>query len=62
MRNLWIPKYMDRRPYNVWEEEQDGARDWARTEAQRILTTHQPEPLDSRLSEELGRIIAAVEG
>ena len=61
MRQLWLPKYVDRRPYEVWEQEQDGARDWARAEAQRILATHQPEPLDAKLSAELRRIIASVE-
>lgn len=61
MRQLWLPKYFDRRPYEVWEQEQDGARDWARAEAQRILATHQPEPLEPKLAEELRRIIAAVE-
>jgi trimethylamine--corrinoid protein Co-methyltransferase len=61
MRQLWLPKYVDRRPYEVWEQEQDGARDWARAEAQRILATHQPEPLDAKLSAELRRIIVSVE-
>ncbi len=60
-RELWLPKFMDRRPYNEWEEKKDGARDWARAEAKRILSTHQPEPLDLKLSEELRRIIAAIE-
>lgn len=59
-RELWLPKFMDRRPYNEWEEKKDGARDWARAEAKRILSTHQPEPLDPKLSEELRRIIAAI--
>jgi trimethylamine--corrinoid protein Co-methyltransferase len=61
MRDLWLPSLMDRRPYNVWQKERDGARDWARQKAQHILTTHHPEPLDPRLAEELRRIIAAVE-
>jgi trimethylamine--corrinoid protein Co-methyltransferase len=61
MRSLWLPKYMDRRPYEVWAEQQDGARDWARAEAQRILSTHQPEALEPKLVEELQRIIASVE-
>jgi trimethylamine--corrinoid protein Co-methyltransferase len=61
MRQLWLPKYVDRRPYEVWEQEQDGARDWARAEAQRILAIHQPEPLEAKLSAELRRIIASVE-
>ncbi len=61
MRQLWLPKYVDRRPYEVWEQEQDGARDWARAEAQRILAIHRPEPLEAKLSAELRRIIASVE-
>jgi trimethylamine--corrinoid protein Co-methyltransferase len=60
-RELWRPQFMDRRPYNEWEEKKDGARDWARAEAKRILSTHQPEPLDPKLSQELRRIISAVE-
>ena len=46
----------------VWEEKRDGARDWARVEAHRILSEHQAEPLDPKLSRELGRIIATIEG
>ncbi len=61
MRQLWLPKYMDRRPYNVWEEQGDGARDWANAEARRILETHQPEPLDAGLAAELKRMIKSVE-
>ena len=34
----------------------------ARAEAQKLLATHQPEPLDPALSQELARIIASVEG
>ena len=62
MREIWLPKFMDRRPYEVWEKKQDGARDWARAKAQQILDTHEPEPLDPKLSEELGRIIASARG
>jgi trimethylamine--corrinoid protein Co-methyltransferase len=61
MRQLWLPKYMDRRPYELWQDEQDGAVDWATAEARRILAEHQPEPLDAALSTELARIIAGVE-
>ncbi len=61
MRELWLPKLFDRRPYDTWLEKQDGARDWARIEAQRILSDHRPEPLDPKLTTELQRIIAAVE-
>jgi len=62
MRDVWLPKFMDRRPYEVWEEKQDDARDWARAKAQHILETHEPEPLDPKLSEELERIIASARG
>ena len=61
MRELWLPKFMDRRPYNVWLEKGDGARDWARAEAQQILATHKPDPLDPKLVKEFERIIASVE-
>jgi trimethylamine--corrinoid protein Co-methyltransferase len=60
MRDIWVPQFMDRRPYGVWEEKRDGARDWARDKARYILATHQPEPLDPQLSAELQRIIASV--
>lgn len=62
MRQLWLPKYMDRRTYNVWEDEQDGAVEWATIEARKILESHQPETLDERLSSELQRIIVGMEG
>jgi trimethylamine---corrinoid protein Co-methyltransferase len=60
-RDLWRPNYMDRRPYEVWEAGGDGAVQWATAEAQRILATHEPEPLDPRLSAELQRIVASRE-
>ena len=37
MRERWQPTLIDRRPYNIWEEKRDGARDWAREKAQQIL-------------------------
>jgi trimethylamine---corrinoid protein Co-methyltransferase len=61
MRDLWLPRFMDRRPYSTWEEQGDTARDWARAQAQEILSTHQPEPLDPALDRELQAIIASVE-
>jgi trimethylamine--corrinoid protein Co-methyltransferase len=62
MREIWLPQFMDRRPYNAWEEKQDGAPEWARAKAQEILATHQPEPLAPELSRELERIIHSIEG
>ena len=29
MRDLFLPQFMDRRPYNEWETKKDDARDWA---------------------------------
>jgi trimethylamine:corrinoid methyltransferase-like protein len=57
MRELWLPKYMDRRPYTEWQEKGDNACDWANAEARRILETHQPEPLEPVLVAELERMI-----
>jgi trimethylamine--corrinoid protein Co-methyltransferase len=61
MRDLWLPQFMDRRSYEVWEQKRDGARDWAREKAKNILETHQPDPLDPKLEAELERIVAAVQ-
>lgn len=61
MRDLYMPRYMDRRPYNEWAEKGDGARDWAHQQAVQILESHQPETLEPQLSSELGRIITAYE-
>ncbi len=62
MRDLWLSRYMDRRPYNEWESKGDDARDWARIRAKEILETHTPKPLDPRLAAELGRVITSLEG
>ena len=61
MRDLWVPQFMDRRPYSIWEEKGDNAEDWARGKAQQILKSHYPEPLDPKLSRELGIIINRIE-
>ena len=57
MRDLWVPKYFDRRSYKAWETEGDGARRWARDRALHILNTHEPQPLDPALSRELDKIV-----
>jgi trimethylamine--corrinoid protein Co-methyltransferase len=61
MRDLWVPQFMDRRPYDTWLQKKDGARDWARLKARELLATHQPQPLDEKLSNELARMISTVE-
>ena len=61
MRELWLPKYFDRRTYEEWERKGDDARDWAKEKAQQILETHQPEPLDPQISAEFDRIIRSLE-
>ncbi len=58
MRDLWVPRFLDRRPYEVWEVQGGGAREWAAERARQILATHRPEPLDERLAAELDRIVA----
>jgi trimethylamine--corrinoid protein Co-methyltransferase len=57
MREIFTPQFMDRRPYNEWQEKGDGPADWALAKARQILETHQPDPLDPGLSVELQRII-----
>lgn len=57
MRDLFLPQFMDRRPYNEWEAKRDDARDWALAKARKILAEHRPQPLDPMLSVELGKII-----
>jgi trimethylamine---corrinoid protein Co-methyltransferase len=61
MREIFIPQFMDRRPYNVWEEKRDDGRDWALDKARNILNTHQPVPLDAAVSAELKKIIKSAE-
>ena len=61
MRELFMPKFMDRRPYADWETKKDDARDWALARARKTLQEHQPDPLDEKISKELERIIKSVE-
>ncbi len=61
MHDLFLPKYMDRRPYNVWEEKGDNAEDWALERARKILASHQPDPLETKISDELATIISSLE-
>jgi trimethylamine--corrinoid protein Co-methyltransferase len=61
MRELFVPQFLDRRPYNIWEEKQDNAPDWALDKARRILATHQPDPLDPQMVAEFQQIIEFAE-
>ncbi|PJH75498.1 MAG: hypothetical protein CO064_06315, partial [Anaerolineae bacterium CG_4_9_14_0_8_um_filter_58_9] len=61
MRDVFLPQFMDRRPYNEWEERKDNARDWALDKARKILAAHQPDPLDPKLSAEMEKIIEQVD-
>jgi len=60
-RELFMPQFMDRRPYSEWEAKRDDARDWAVNKAHKTLNEHQPDMLDEKLSQELERIIKSVE-
>jgi trimethylamine--corrinoid protein Co-methyltransferase len=57
MRDLFLPEFLDRRPYNEWDVKKDNAPNWALEKARKIRDSHQPTPLDSPLSRELERII-----
>ena len=61
MRDIFLPQFMDRRPYSEWETKKDDARNWALEKARKTLATHQPEALDAAVSNELARIIATLE-
>jgi trimethylamine--corrinoid protein Co-methyltransferase len=61
MRDIFLPQFMDRRPYSEWETRKDDARDWSLDKARKTLANHQPEPLDSKISTELARIISSTE-
>jgi len=61
MRELWLPRYFDRRPYNIWEEHKDDGRDWARQRARQLRAEHQPIPLEPGLEKELSRMIKDLE-
>jgi trimethylamine--corrinoid protein Co-methyltransferase len=62
MKERWVPRLVDRRPYSTWEEEdRRGAREWAHEKAKWILANHRPQPLEPKLQQELSNIIAALE-
>ena len=60
-RDLFMPQFMDRRPYSEWETKKDDARNWATAKASKILAEHCPEPFDPKISAEMAKIIKSVE-
>ncbi len=60
MRELFLPQFMDRRPFSEWETKKDDARDWALAKARKTLETHQPDPLDGKISVEMAKIISVI--
>lgn len=61
MREIFIPQFLDRRPYSEWETKQDDARDWALAKARKKLKEHQPDPMEKNISKEFDKIIKSVE-
>jgi trimethylamine--corrinoid protein Co-methyltransferase len=61
MREIFLPQFMDRRPYTEWETKKDDARDWALEKARKTLATHQPDLLDPNVSAEMAKIISSLE-
>jgi trimethylamine:corrinoid methyltransferase-like protein len=61
MRDLFLPQFMDRRPYNEWETKKDDARDWALSKARTTLESHHPDPLDEKIAVEMEKIITSLE-
>jgi trimethylamine--corrinoid protein Co-methyltransferase len=61
MREIWLPDFIDRRPHTDWERDKTASRDCARAKAKEILKSHDPEPLDPRISAEFEKIIASIE-
>jgi trimethylamine---corrinoid protein Co-methyltransferase len=61
MRDLFLPQFMDRRPFSEWETKKDDARDWALAKALKTLETHQPDPLDDGIKSEMSKVISSLE-
>ena len=61
MRDIWQPSLIDRTPLAEWVQAgRPSARERARRQAEKILATHQPEPLPCAAA--LREIVAAYEG
>ena len=63
MRNLWLPRFFDRRSWEEWEAEgKPGPRQEAHGRVGSILDSHQPPMLDDKMDAEIGKIIQSYEG
>lgn len=63
MRELWMPRFFDRRPWEEWETAgRPGPRDAARDRVREILAEHEPDPLPEDAERELARIVESHEG
>ena len=58
MRDIFLPRFLDRRSYDLWEKDRDDAIDWAGSSARQILSTHHPDQLDEKLILELQDLIS----
>ena len=57
MHDLFLPQFLDRRPYSDWEAKGDDAQDWALSKARKLLASHKPVELDPKLCSEMEKII-----
>jgi trimethylamine--corrinoid protein Co-methyltransferase len=61
MRERWRPTLIDRRPYSMWEQRKDGAKEWAQEKAREILNEYHPDVLDPHIDFEFNKIISKLE-
>jgi trimethylamine--corrinoid protein Co-methyltransferase len=59
MRDLWQPRFLDRRPYGQWEADPDAPHRAALERARTLLRDHEPPRLDPALDAELVRMVEA---
>ncbi len=59
MRDLWQPRFLDRRPYGQWEQDPDAPHRAALERARTLLREHEPPRLDPALDAELVRMVEA---
>jgi len=62
LREHWVPKISDRRPYDTWEKA--GAKDIvkvAKEKVKEILATHKPEPVPKDVQKEISQILKRYE-